>query len=95
MERWKLRNSGNDFPDAKKKALIVNGTHTSKKINNHSVVQGRNLVSKDFNGFSDPYVIISIKEQIFKSKIIKKTLNPQWEEEFFLYVLMLLTLTYN
>eukprot|EP01114_Cavostelium_apophysatum_P015326 TRINITY_DN4148_c0_g1_i1.p1 TRINITY_DN4148_c0_g1~~TRINITY_DN4148_c0_g1_i1.p1 ORF type:complete len:548 (+),score=139.82 TRINITY_DN4148_c0_g1_i1:161-1804(+) len=46
------------------------------------VIGGRNLASKDLNGYSDPYCIVSVKDTKFKTDIKKKTLNPTWLEEF-------------
>jgi len=40
------------------------------------------LRSMDSNGFSDPYVKLSLGKHKAKSKVIKKTLNPRWDEEF-------------
>lgn len=80
-ERAELRTSMSSLPSYKKKELKVH------------VMAGRDLASKDLNGFSgnrikkdsdfaDPWCEISIKEQKFKTKIKKKTLNPVWDEEF-------------
>ncbi|KAL1515824.1 hypothetical protein AB1Y20_002440 [Prymnesium parvum] len=41
-----------------------------------------NLKSMDRNGFSDPYVKISLHGTMHKSRTIKKTLNPIWDERF-------------
>ena len=38
------------------------------------------LVSKDSNGFSDPYVKLILGKEVHKSEIIKKTLNPRWDK---------------
>jgi len=55
------------------------------------ILAGRNLVAKDGSGFlglgknksSDPYVVISYsRKQLGKTKVIKKTLNPTWDETF-------------
>ena len=40
------------------------------------------LKAMDRNGFSDPYVKLSLKGQQHKSKTIKKTLDPKWDEGF-------------
>ena len=45
---------------------------------------GKNLVGMDLNGFSDPYAVITMGQQQFKTKTIKKSLNPLWSEEFYL-----------
>ena len=60
------------------------------KVLTVNLLGGRNLASKDSNGFSDPYVVAhlldkdgkQIKSSKTKSKVIKKTLNPQWDSEF-------------
>ncbi len=46
------------------------------------VHRGDNLVSMDSNGLSDPYLVLSLATKTVKTKIIKKTLNPVWEEQF-------------
>ncbi|KAL1508137.1 hypothetical protein AB1Y20_007724 [Prymnesium parvum] len=40
------------------------------------------LKAKDRNGFSDPYVKLTLCGTTHKSKTIKKTLNPRWDEDF-------------
>ena len=40
------------------------------------------LVAADDNGKSDPYVKMHLAGQIFKSKVKKKTLTPNWDETF-------------
>jgi hypothetical protein len=54
------------------------------------LLQGRNLAVKDSNGFSDPYCVMTlldakgqpIKASQKKSKVIKKNLDPEWNETF-------------
>jgi stromal membrane-associated protein len=46
---------------------------------------GRNLPSMDLNGKSDPYVKLKIGDQKRKTKIVKKTLNPDWNENMMLH----------
>ncbi|CAN1260128.1 C2 and GRAM domain-containing protein At1g03370 [Linum perenne] len=46
------------------------------------VIQGRNLPAMDPNGLSDPYVKLQLGKQRFKTKVVKKNLNPTWGEEF-------------
>ena len=52
------------------------------------MIEGKNLAAMDKGGTSDPYCIItsSFNKQRFKSKIVKKTLNPKWDQEFKLCV---------
>ena len=40
------------------------------------------LRSMDSNGYSDPYVKLTLGNKTHKSKTIKKTLNPRWDETF-------------
>ena len=47
------------------------------------LVAGRGLAVKDtFSRSSDPFVKIYLGHQSVKSKVIKKTLNPVWNQEF-------------
>lgn len=46
------------------------------------LVRGAGLKSMDRNGFSDPYVRLTCNGITHKSKVVKKTLDPSWEEEF-------------
>jgi len=45
-----------------------------------NLMDGINLDAKDFTGTSDPYCIFEIGKQKAKSKVIKSTLNPVWNE---------------
>ncbi|KAM5588959.1 C2 and GRAM domain-containing protein [Rosa sericea] len=46
------------------------------------VMGARDLPAMDLNGLSDPYVKVKMGKQKFKTKVVKKTLNPYWGEEF-------------
>jgi len=46
-------------------------------------LNGKELAPKDSNGKSDPYLIILYGNQQFKTKCIKKTLNPVWTDQTF------------
>ena len=56
---------------------------------NIKIIEANDIPSMDLNGFSDPYIKLYMlgkkeKEKIgeVKTKIIKKTLNPFWNEEY-------------
>ena len=44
------------------------------------VGSGRGLASKDANGLSDPFLEVTLLEQQQRTKVIKKTLSPHWNE---------------
>jgi len=47
------------------------------------ILRATNLVSADDNGFSDPYVALKVhKQKTWKSKVMYKTLNPEWNEVY-------------
>ncbi|XP_070764284.1 multiple C2 and transmembrane domain-containing protein 2 isoform X3 [Enoplosus armatus] len=51
---------------------------------NVNLKQGRNLVIRDKrSGTSDPYVKFKLEgKQLYKSKVVYKSLNPRWNESF-------------
>ncbi|GAA5849255.1 hypothetical protein JCM8547_006494 [Rhodosporidiobolus lusitaniae] len=59
-----------------------------ESINNSGVLRvdvldAKNLPSADRNGKSDPYCSFVLNdEKVFKTEVIKKTLNPVWNEKF-------------
>ncbi|GAB6021925.1 hypothetical protein CHUAL_006088 [Chamberlinius hualienensis] len=49
------------------------------------VIQARDLVPRDFSGTADPYIKVRLLPECKnyrQSRILKKTLNPQFDEEF-------------
>jgi Ca2+-dependent lipid-binding protein len=46
------------------------------------IIEGKSLPALDSNGTSDPYVIVRIDDQHFKTKTIEKSLDPTWNESF-------------
>ena len=47
------------------------------------IKDGKNLAIRDIGGSSDPYIKFLLNgTTVYKSKIILKNLNPQWNEEF-------------
>eukprot|EP00002_Diphylleia_rotans_P040708 TRINITY_DN9724_c0_g1_i2.p1 TRINITY_DN9724_c0_g1~~TRINITY_DN9724_c0_g1_i2.p1 ORF type:complete len:662 (+),score=134.36 TRINITY_DN9724_c0_g1_i2:88-2073(+) len=47
------------------------------KIN---VVQAKDLLAKDITGSSDPFVVLELAGQQFKTEVVKRNLNPKWYE---------------
>lgn len=60
----------------------------SESVNNMGVLTGTivkadNVPAADRSGYSDPYTNVILNgEKIFKTKTVKKTLNPVWNEPF-------------
>jgi Ca2+-dependent lipid-binding protein len=46
------------------------------------VVEGRDLMPMDITGKSDPYVVMQLGKETFKTKYIAQELNPVWNEIF-------------
>lgn len=43
-----------------------------------NVVEARDLIKQDIGGKSDPYCVVSIGTQQFRTRTIYNTLNPIW-----------------
>src|SRR3990167_5099285 len=52
-----------------------------------TVVECQSLLAKDKNGLSDPYVILTAGKTKYKTKVVKKDLNPTFNQTFVLYVI--------
>ncbi|KAG0087816.1 hypothetical protein BGZ93_006767 [Podila epicladia] len=46
------------------------------------ISHAKNLASKDLNGFSDPYIKISVGGHKFTTTVVPKSLNPVWNASF-------------
>jgi len=46
------------------------------------LIEGRALAVRDRSGTSDPYVVLRIGKQKTKSKVVKKNLDPKWDQTF-------------
>jgi Ca2+-dependent lipid-binding protein len=49
------------------------------------LISGKDLASCDPNGLSDPFVVVSVGEQSYKSEIVYRSLNPVWTDEEFYF----------
>ncbi|XP_065909319.1 multiple C2 and transmembrane domain-containing protein 1-like [Dysidea avara] len=47
-----------------------------------TLLRGKSLLAMDDNGFSDPYCKFKLGAQKYKSKVMHKTLDPEWKERF-------------
>ncbi|KAF9322332.1 hypothetical protein BG003_000002 [Podila horticola] len=48
-----------------------------------TLVRGKDLIAADRGGASDPYVVFKLNgKEVHKSEVIKKTLNPEFNEKF-------------
>jgi Ca2+-dependent lipid-binding protein len=48
-----------------------------------TLIRGKNLVAADRGGSSDPFVVFKVNgKEVHKSEVIKKTLNPEYNEVF-------------
>ncbi|KAK7065907.1 hypothetical protein SK128_016336, partial [Halocaridina rubra] len=46
-----------------------------------TIIRAQDLVAKDLNGFSDPYCVVKVNGEVkYRTRVMKKTLNPQWDE---------------
>jgi Ca2+-dependent lipid-binding protein len=50
------------------------------------LIEGNDLLSMDDNGFSDPYVKFRLENERYRSKTIRRSLNPRFLEQFQLYI---------
>ncbi|KAL6422907.1 hypothetical protein ACFW04_010433 [Cataglyphis niger] len=50
------------------------------------LVEAKNLLPMDIDGLADPYVKFRLGTEKYKSKVINKTLNPVWLEQFDLHL---------
>ena len=47
-----------------------------------TICKGAALMAKDKSGTSDPFVEARLGKQRFKTKVVKKSLTPEWNETF-------------
>ncbi|XP_048964181.1 multiple C2 and transmembrane domain-containing protein 1 isoform X14 [Canis lupus dingo] len=73
---WRFQTQSLRLSDVRRKSQLWRG------IVSITLIEGRDLKAMDSNGLSDPYVKFRLGHQKYKSKIMPKTLNPQWREQF-------------
>ena len=74
-----------DEHDQRKVASRAHAEATAPAVLHIRVLQARNLIAADSGGTSDPYVRIHVGREIangVKTNVIRKTLNPEWNETF-------------
>lgn len=49
------------------------------------VIRGINLAKRDAGG-SDPYVVVKMANQKLKTRVVKKNVNPEWNDELTLSI---------
>jgi len=62
--------------------VIIEQAHYLPKVKGTLIVdlhEGRNLPIADSNNLSDPYVIITANGKTHRSRVVEKSLNPDWE----------------
>ena len=81
--RFRSARSLGDFPHGEGLAEFLNGYGVAReeKVLHVAVIQARNLKAMDLFT-SDPYVTMQGNRKTFKTQVVKKTLNPVWEEGF-------------
>ncbi|XP_065348967.1 multiple C2 and transmembrane domain-containing protein isoform X7 [Cloeon dipterum] len=50
------------------------------------LIEGKNLLPMDIDGLSDPYVKFRLGSEKYKSKVVYKSLSPNWLEQFDLHL---------
>ncbi|KAL2913662.1 Tricalbin-2 [Polyrhizophydium stewartii] len=60
---------------------LAAGSKFNSGVLNIDIVEAKNLMSADTNGFSDPYCVVNLNgSRIHKTKVLKRTLNPVFNE---------------
>lgn len=57
------------------------GVPSPRGVLEFQLSRGYDLIPKDSNGLSDPYVLVKYGTRVmFRSKVVKKSLNPEWNQ---------------
>ena len=71
-------------PKSKKKKKAKDEKESSKSSSMSTlslrveVLEARDLRAADRNKSSDPFVLVSVGKEKFKTSVVKKNLNPKW-----------------
>ncbi len=58
-----------------------------------TLLSGHDIHAVDRGGKSDPFAVFTLNgERVYKSQTKKKTLNPEWHEDFMITVVRTFTL---
>lgn len=85
-----LENLPEDWGSIFEDALLPAVVETGLRLLTVKIVEGKDLIACDSSGVSDPYIKLSLQDvktqklEKFKSKTIKKTVNPVFNEVFVL-----------
>ncbi|KAJ0106114.1 hypothetical protein Patl1_19137 [Pistacia atlantica] len=74
MVDFRLTLAGDRYPQCGSNASPVNGWIELV------IVEGRDLIAADLRGTSDPYVRVQYGDLKKRTKVIDRTLNPQWNQ---------------
>ena len=84
LDRWPEGGApGTKLP--KKSGLIKGKTAVTQLSGGQifvNIIRGRNLNAMDGGKYSDPFVILQFGAEKKKTKVVKRTVNPQWDEKF-------------
>eukprot|EP01080_Neovahlkampfia_damariscottae_P007316 gene7316-11635_t len=68
--------------EVKGKTVFVHTVMFVHPVLQVALCEGKDLPAMDLNGKADPFALLKVGKKEFKSKTIKKTLNPNWNENF-------------
>ena len=80
LERWK--NIKKTLTQPVTGSILLSITKLPSSELRIKLISCSNVISADANGKSDPFVRFSLGSKKYKSKVVKKSLNPVFNEEF-------------